>query len=1486
MTFHHAFVIWVGLIAATIEGCGVVPGQVADNGDVLMMGEVQATPVGRVLGKWIANGYDSCGMEAYTCYQGRGVCGNLHGVNTWVMDRSGVLVKVTLLPGRPVSLKTDYRGQVTQPMRILNPITVVITDTWGNPSVEPTAQPRTLVAECVYRGVDKNFAIFGTKELPFTNGSVTFTDLTVTGMVGFCDLNFKSEEYNPTSASGVPIEITLGEPVYIDITPSNPKDQVEFYQKNASVTVQNINYLDLRVVVTDYGHNVVSGFDLCADHNRTSIAIMNGSNACIFMTINMDNSAKEIPSTVKSYASPDDSIFSVWVPDTTGSLRVTAKLNDGHNVITKEATYNVVDRSSFQCVYPKYGAILLQEDLSSELLDSTTMDEITRTFFDLSVPPPPFVRFNISARTGQPWHFSLPAVHQYWVLMKSPFYIEIDPVLSVYFCFGFSYARVDDLAINLKQPFCGGSDGEQVVSELAILLFDLGDASGQYHKTRGAFSGTTGTAKFGNFTGFIPEKEQLSICVGDRILSAATTGYHIKCCERSTGHCKDGSSSHTMQTIVIALTTIVTTLATIAHMLWIVKCLLETYRSCPTLRSTEDIAQKAKVISVHIIAVVFPLFSVVVNREYVDHFHPLVSLWIIEVASIGFWFLACSLRLLPGTHRILKVVYDVAVMQLGFVSLWHIWAAWAWAVPAMFLETRRTLVPFTCFSTLLAHCIMKPGVISNFPVIKVTVQDSQDMLLDSLISTALFAGFLTGLVYALNSFTVVTDTQMILAVVVVLGVGVFMSWSLSGRFAAALRRTVSESAEKAGAIALDMVNKRAQGNGNDSREVREALNDLADDQKQSKMTRKQSTNFDYRKLAVLITGKEEEEERDDSALNPLIPATTTQTTDSEESKMNTYSPPALEVEKPQSPRIQPQPQLKKGILKPISSVEHSAQNSSGNLNLHANHHSMRALNRKQSTPAAALANLATDVLTDVLLTPIGTPCISPRDYERRGSNDSQSSEKYKPSHMASPRKAHSIAKLFQRTGSSYNTTSGSKRSIPPLPELPPVSTRKKKSDGSSTFKRQDSRAESVRTDRTECVTPPPGIVKQLTLTPPKSPKIDQIQKWQAEAYPPKSLGTPAHDPSPPVQLTPRENSSELQMVFDPTQQQRLPSFMEEAERLCDTATVVSTNSQAATSMSFQRQDTTGPMGLVKKMSEQLLSREDSAGTATELGMYMGQRLAEMTNGTVESTEVLSVTKGSELLRMSPTPPLSPPLSPEMETWQRPAKILFERRRTSCLSDLDGIPRVESFPMPPAEKRVVVEEKILSGSSTPLLNTLMPATEPEKLLMTFMGSFGQVNNPKANNPKQNIPSGGWVEGSNWVDGKYVPPTEQEIHRSRQNTPTGRFASHLRQMLDDAEESLTCTIQRISPSGASGSPTGASATPTGASGSPTGASGTPTGGSATPTGASGSPCSPNNDADRILDQEAILANVQNLQKPIQLYWHRPAGGVVELLPAFLE
>ena len=315
----------------------------------------------------------------------------------------------------------------------------------------------------------------------------------------------------------------------------------------------------------------------------------------------------------------------------------------------------------------------------------------------------------------------------------------------------------------------------------------------------------------------------------------------------------------------------------------------------------------------------------IVNRDYVTHLHPLTILWSFELIIMGVFLLVCVVRIF-SQHPKLKVLYDFSLAAVGFISLWLLWASWTWTVPALFLQTRRTLVPFTCFSTLLAHCTVKPGVISQFHKHNIgalsLATDGHDMILDSLIGmcwcflyvpqqqqqqqnnnntktgTMLFAGFLTGLVYSLNSFEVVTDTQVILAVLVVLGVGLFMSWSFSARFSAALRRTILDSrwfAEKA-AMVVNM--------------QRDAVEQAADFiEEETRPARKQSSNAFAQIMSVFTGGNDEEEEYTEEELRtPFIRRDSSATDESLDSQNRppTYSPPFVQQDadgRPDSPPV-------------------------------------------------------------------------------------------------------------------------------------------------------------------------------------------------------------------------------------------------------------------------------------------------------------------------------------------------------------------------------------------------------------------------------------------------------------------------------------------------------------------------------------------------------------------------------------------------------
>eukprot|EP00659_Diplonema_papillatum_P013048 gene13048-20125_t len=763
------------------------------------------------------------------------LCGNLSRSSVWV-----VLVDdtqwtyITVAPGSPVALHPVGKTAFGVVGAALPPLYAESTDSWGNPtSSEGTP---LVVLRCVY-GDGGELELFGVTEREMVNGSVVFDHLIPVGAAGACDLDFVSTDLIPGFSAESSGDLTLY------LSPGDPNEVVltlqpdEYELDKQTTTISNQAYLTVVASVVDIGKNPLR-FPLCVGYTsrrpgipefsdtdyyfgqnlplyNTLVISSSGTSRCILINVEwLGDPGIEQEFTAESAAKTElrsNDTYAFYVPAVVGVFKFEARLPRVQNSLLSSFVLTVADRGEFRCVTPIAGTELLSMDLTRDLIDSSTMAEITKTFFDLDVPPAPFVRFNVTTGSPSSWHFEIPAASQSWVLMDAAVYIRIDPVLAEYFAFGFRYARVDDLTLRLLEPFCASSDLDEVVAELAILLFDLGDSSAQYHKTRGLSS--SGAARFGNYTGFIPRVEKLEVCVGDRILSPAVPGWHIKCCDRDSGSCLTATGSKTVRTIVIAVAIFVVTLAAAGHLAWIIKCLRVVYFDCLSFRQV-DTPTKVKIVVVHVVAVIFPLFSTLVNIAYMKAGHPLVILWGMEFASMGFWIVVCLCRVFPVRSPRLRRLYHAAVLQLGFVSLWLIWAAWAWTVPAMFLETRRALVPFVAFTTLIAHCLLKPGVIAslrenNLGVFGAIEVEGQEMLLDAVAGTACFAAFLTALVYALNSFEVVSDTQLVLAVLVVLGVGFFMSWSLTGRFAAALRKTVSESAERAGALAMEALTKKA-----------------------------------------------------------------------------------------------------------------------------------------------------------------------------------------------------------------------------------------------------------------------------------------------------------------------------------------------------------------------------------------------------------------------------------------------------------------------------------------------------------------------------------------------------------------------------------------------------------------------------------------------------------------------------------------------------
>ena len=765
-----------------------------------------------------------------------GVRGFIGEHTMWVIEANGTFSWIRVEAGHAAYLRTP--GVVITQMTgiLLPPIIVETTDVSGNLAIHYNEQSEKheVTISCVPTSVGKDeMQLTGKLTVPFVAGRAIFEKLIAEGKEGFCDIIFESEMHQNLRNEETKLHLLMStEPHNIEISLVD-MTQTETFNNGAVISIASESKVDFHFDVLDRGGNILSntfcrvGGNSHADLTDPPPPILHADavseSMCILIDIHFENHpddpSRHLVEQVKSgYIEKYESSYagggySLLIPDFTGYIVLEARYQPrSGTMVYSSRKLLVVDKGAFNCIHANPGAAL-SDDLARFLLDESTLDEVSATFFDLSVPPPPFVRFNISSLDSQEWYFNLPAHHQYWVLMQSPFYIEVDPVLSEYFCFGFSYARVDDLNIYIRKPFCNTADSKEVIKELAALLYSIGDRSVQYHKAKGSQVGYSGVIS--NFTGFIPQIDSLSVCVGDRILSPATTGYDVKCCDREDGTCETKNDSHSLQTAVIVSAILLTTIASAIHLGWVVRCLRKPLRLCPSFKDTEDVSQKMKVAFVHAICPVFPVFSVIVNYEYVYYGHPLVILWSVEITVIGLWYISCLLRLLPVRSKATKRFYEAMVFVLCYVSLWLLWAALVWSLPSIVLETRRTLVPFVCYCTLLAHTILKPGLIStsqvaNSGMFEVAVMDTQEQLLDSLIGTAVFAFFLTLLVYSLNNLAVVTDTQVILAIVVVVGIGFFMSWSLSGRLSAALRRTLAEVTEKVSTFVAELLARRTQ----------------------------------------------------------------------------------------------------------------------------------------------------------------------------------------------------------------------------------------------------------------------------------------------------------------------------------------------------------------------------------------------------------------------------------------------------------------------------------------------------------------------------------------------------------------------------------------------------------------------------------------------------------------------------------------------------
>eukprot|EP01063_Lacrimia_lanifica_P022286 TRINITY_DN29926_c0_g1_i1.p1 TRINITY_DN29926_c0_g1~~TRINITY_DN29926_c0_g1_i1.p1 ORF type:complete len:1625 (+),score=391.34 TRINITY_DN29926_c0_g1_i1:87-4961(+) len=751
----------------------------------------------------------------------------------WVITYDGDYTTVVLAPGPPSQIRAVPQQVEVKLGYLLPDVEAVVTDHWGNPT--PITMPIDVTAGCRYVGIH-GYELYGqlTSVIP-VSGAVTFANLIAKGQLGVCHVEFVSSHLLTwTAGKGEALEVKLaaGDPHEIRLVLRDPA-QYEVNRADDAYMVATGMHVNLTMTVMDIGGNELP-YRMCL--KNPGVPVIGETQApafgtdwredCVLLNVVWGDLARTAPPTgrdrltVLNFESEEhsfvrldttldpghmtgrydvDDVLGFWVPEFVGEVTLEARLRLMKTPVINRLVLQSTERGEFKCLNSSLGARLFTTNSINSLLDDTSTEAMTKTFFDPDIPPPPFVRFNISYMHPESYehYYSLPAKFQYWVLMHSPFYVQLDPVLTTYFCFGFSYARVSDIFLYLRQPFCKDTTQEEVTPQLSSLLFDVGDASTRFHKSHPLDD----NFQWMNFTGHVEEVSGLSICVGDRILTPATTGYNIDCCSREQGTCLQNNDTRLFHTLIIALLSLITTLSALMHTKYLLSCLKIPFNVCPAIEEM-DSTRKGKVIFVHFLTPLFLFFSVVVNWSYVHHFHPLVILWLVELGSGSATWIVFFLRYHGGEAKAerLSRIYQLVFLQITFVSLWKLWAAFYWALPTVFLETRRALVPFICFAMMLIYCITKPGVISEFHheslgLFSVSEVETLDMLCDAATTTAGFAVFLSAVVYSLGSLPVISDVHIFIAILIVVVATFILNLALFETLSTATRRMLQGTAD-------------------------------------------------------------------------------------------------------------------------------------------------------------------------------------------------------------------------------------------------------------------------------------------------------------------------------------------------------------------------------------------------------------------------------------------------------------------------------------------------------------------------------------------------------------------------------------------------------------------------------------------------------------------------------------------------------------------
>eukprot|EP01062_Namystynia_karyoxenos_P056621 TRINITY_DN4754_c3_g1_i1.p1 TRINITY_DN4754_c3_g1~~TRINITY_DN4754_c3_g1_i1.p1 ORF type:complete len:1712 (+),score=321.91 TRINITY_DN4754_c3_g1_i1:612-5138(+) len=745
----------------------------------------------------------------------------------------------------------EIRGRVGLP---LPPVRVTLFDYWYNPTttnrgrggreeVTMRCHPRT------NRTSDLTLHGITTLQIGSNSSMLIFKSVIPVGKAGACDIVFSSSVFIPAhvsrGADSIAVTLSAGEAYRIVATPladlGHPESDANGYIVPGASPVGAIT--ELSVVVQDFWGNPRQDVGLCNRLSRADCYMWTHEECQGNVTVVPEwyNKRGKLPDSeelsrhVSCLSTGRGTMLDVSVPwndsfADSGPVRLRLSMQlqrdsgkRGPPIRVKgDLELQVAKRGESRCTNVSSLRETHLHDSASALLDRTAYAEIGKAFFDLSLPLEPFVRFNISVSSQNPeWHYRLPQRYRSWVLMRDRFYIEIDPVLFQYFCFGFNYARVKDINVQLRDPLCRSTKDREFVYLVAVMFFDLGDASAHYRLSNGALGdlwspfSDLGLLHFGNYTEVarVPRQDKIAVCVGDRILTPDSTGYQIECCDRNTGLCESREHGRTAGTVLLVFTIVVCTTAAGLHVWWIWRCIGDAYRDAPSFWETENLhGRKLKIAVVHIISPIFPVFQVVVNTEYVT-VHPLTALWSAECGVIGVWTAVCVLRCLPisccsglSGKPYMKWLYDVNVVILGFLTLWLLWSAFCWSFAAIFLETRRTIVPFVSFFALLLYAIVKPGVLNqiNATTKRVKLYNAQDddVLLDLIINTFFLAAFLTVTIVVLNSFDYVTDTQIIFSVIIIVGITFFMNWSVGSRAIATLQTWAGDLVQKFRSVVL------------------------------------------------------------------------------------------------------------------------------------------------------------------------------------------------------------------------------------------------------------------------------------------------------------------------------------------------------------------------------------------------------------------------------------------------------------------------------------------------------------------------------------------------------------------------------------------------------------------------------------------------------------------------------------------------------------